>query len=248
MSSSRSIDEDVTRLFNENLRKCTIHMRCEACGQSCGRPYIQTESFTRWLRSRAPKTSSKIYADLLLAAAFRKSPMQMINVEQLTGSQCCLVVFSILFQFGRGDLIPLFIRRKIGDGKLPIPLLELKEILQDERRQASDRGSQSHLRDMGDTDIAEAFNKRQWAFCAATFDDQSSHDHGKDDVVPICRKTLITDKGGTAVLWRVAAQEEFVGQKLRDLSKRTRFKDPDFGWVRDLLMQECCGHDNANRL
>jgi hypothetical protein len=81
-------------------------------------------------------------------------------------------------------------------------------------------------------DIANRFDRAQWQFCPAKFEKGDDIDYiNENRIIPICKKKAINNKGGTAVLWHVAVQEEFLGKKLREAVPSSRFVDSEFGPV-----------------
>ena len=192
---------------------------------TCGRSYVLVAKLTKWLRSKVGYT---IRASRLLQAAYRDraKPGLPITAEQLIPGEhyCCLIVFSILLKIGAGQLVHTFQRAEIVDGALPIDLRSLKIKLA-----------------AVDSNIAEEliskFDEMQWRFCAVKFDLDISRDYVKNRIIPICRKERINSKGGTAQLWQIEVQEEFVGHKLREVALSSRYDDPkdDFGYVSHIL-------------
>jgi hypothetical protein len=83
--------------------------------------------------------------------------------------------------------------------------------------------------------LAIKFNEVQWQFCPAKFELEMGRDFEKDRVIPICKKEIINTKGGTATLWQLEVLEEFVGDKLRETARNSRYNNPNdrFGYVSD---------------
>lgn len=192
--------------FKEVLRDCTV----EAV---CGRPCIQVSKLIRWLESDAQPGVSRVEILLDYAYRNRRSPTPPLRADDVCkGEDSCALVFSILLELDHGELIDLFENRGLCDKRLPIPLSDLKD-----------------LRDHG-FPYAEDFNRKQWAFCPANFDYHSRNYHS-DRIIPICKREEINDKGGTARLWQIAVQEEFVKPNLRDRVPNSKFHDERFGCV-----------------
>ena len=207
MTELRAATHNATlREFKDVLRDCTVEA---LCGRSC----IRVAKLTRWLESDAQPGVSRV--EILLDYAYRKStsPTPPLRSDDVCkGEDSCALVFSILLELDQGELIDLFENRGLCDKRLPIPLSDLKD-----------------LKDHGFS-YAEEFNRKQWAFCPAYFDYHSRNYH-KDRIIPICKREEISDKGGTARLWQIAVQEEFVKQSLREKVPNSKFSDDRFGCV-----------------
>ena len=215
MFSSDMNTEAIIKQFTGKLDEYT---RKSACGQD----FILVEKLQGWLRS--PLGEEGTYADRLLhRVAYSKRhlpgvPMTPDNFKP--GDECCLLVFCILQSIGRGDLINIFSRKGKIDRLLPISRHDLNALVDD----------------VDDADLLSKFFELQHRFRPAKFDLHVQTDWNEDMVVPIYRKNLIKE-GGTAQLWQIDIPEEFVGQKLRDVSSGSRFnagseEDPD--WVSHL--------------
>jgi len=79
--------------------------------------------------------------------------------------------------------------------------------------------------------LAMRFDEMQWRFCPAILELGMSREFGRDRVMPICGKEEINTKGGTAKLWQIKVQEEFVDPKLRNAALSAKFPDENFGNV-----------------
>jgi hypothetical protein len=206
--------------FRAKLRDCTVHA-------ACGRNYVRTAMLTNWLRDKAGPGSNTTRAARLLRAAYRDriGPGLPISSEELSsGEACCLVVFSILLELRLGQLVDRFQRLGIVDMRLPVDLLSLQDKVSAMDLPKTEGGWKG---------LAERFDDMQWRFCPARFDHRVGREHPKNMILPIFKKEEINDKGGTACLWQIAVQEEFVGQKIRDAVRNSRFYDrrDNFGWV-----------------
>jgi hypothetical protein len=211
----------VIRDFQATLRDCTVPA-------ACSRSYVRTTKLTEWLKGQVGPSSHTTQASLLLEAAYRhrKQPNPPVSSEEISsGENCCLLVFSILLKLGLGELIDRFQRVSIVDKNLPID----PEILQN-RLQAMDLAPYQ-LANVAN--LAEEFDAIQWRFCPAMFDFRVGLDHLPNRIIPIFKKEKINDKGGTAQLWQISVQEEFVSGKIRKACSNSRFHDAKdgFGWV-----------------
>jgi hypothetical protein len=201
-----SLHSATLREFKEVLRGCTVEALC-------GRPCVRVAKLIKWLESDAQPGVSRVEILLDYAYRNRRSPAPPLRADDICkGEESCTLVFSILLELGHGELIDLFENRGLCDKRLPIPLSDL-----------------NNLKDRGFS-FAEEFNKKQWAFCPANFDDHSRYYHS-DRIIPICKREEISDKGGTARLWQIAVQEEFVKTNLKERVPNSKFSDDTFGWV-----------------
>jgi hypothetical protein len=209
------------REFKEVLEGCTVKALC-------GRPYVRVTRLIKWLENDAQPGISRVEILLDYAYRNRRSPAPPLRADDVCkGEESCALVFSILLGLGHGELIDLFENRGLCDKRLPIPLSDLKDL--------KDRGFP----------YAEEFNKKQWAFCPANFDYHSRNYHG-DRIIPICKREEISDKGGTARLWQIAVQEEFVKESLKERVPNSKFPDGTFGWVSRASQQKCRFRNRAS--
>ena len=208
-------DMDKKEIQEEFIGKLKEHKREAACG----RHFILVDRLQDWLRS--PIGGKGTYASRLLHRVaysnWHKPGLPISSDKFKPGDDCCLLVFSILLNLERGDLIDVFSQKKLVDRLLPIPRHELDAIAND--------GDHSGL--------SSAFFELQHLFRPASFDLHDRNIWGEDKVVPIYRKIPIK-AGGTAKLWQIDVPEEYVGHALRDISSGSRFnagseEDPD--WV-----------------
>lgn len=204
--------------FREKREELTVIPHCSECA-GCGRPYIQVEKLRNWLKEKWSKNTDISWADLCLEASNQGNYAGSLTLSDINApGRECLLVFSILCEIGAPGLIREFQRQGLTDTKLPITLLELETDL-------------SQLSIDNASFLAEKFDERQWAFCPAKFDWSSPFACKKPTVLPICKRGILSNKGGTALLWQIAVQEEFVAPNLRRISARSQFDDPDFGIV-----------------
>jgi len=204
--------------FQATLRDCTVQA-------ACGRSYVRTTKLTEWLNGQVGSNSQ---ASLLLGAAYRhrKQPHPPVSSEEISsGDNCCLLVFSILLELGKGELIDHFQRLSIVDRLLHIDRQTLETKLQ------AMELAPNQLPDVAS--LAEQFDAIQWRFCPAMFEFRVGLNHPPNKIIPFFKKEKINDKGGTAQLWQVAVQEEFVSDKIRKAVPNSRFHDATdgFGYV-----------------
>ncbi|KAJ9602690.1 hypothetical protein H2200_012884 [Cladophialophora chaetospira] len=208
---------DVERTFRDRLQHFTVTPVCGEC-RDCGRRrrYIQVEKLRNWLKEKCPQKPDTTWADQCLEAANQGYNAGSLSLGDINArGRECLLVFSILYDIGEPSLIQYFQMRNLTDTKLPISLLELETEL---------KGSSPNA-----AQLAQKFDKRQWAFCPTSFDWSSRFNCKKQEILPICRRAVLSRRGGTALVWQIAVQEEFVGPKLRTLSAKSKFYDEKFG-------------------
>jgi hypothetical protein len=187
-------EQPVYELFLSRLKSFT------ARGVS-GQPYIHRSLLIDWLLSK--HSSQTTYLDLLLDFAYSDCIIVPVEAHQLSSSsRSSLLVFSLLLELGRGDLIHHFLRRALTDSKLPFSMTSLK--------QAQMSGDHSET-----VDLAGQIFDKQWAYCPLTFDLNMGLDLPSATVIPIQQKLRINSKGATASIWEVTIPEEFVGDSLR---------------------------------
>jgi len=191
----------------------------------CGRAYVLVSRLTRWLNSKCP-SADYTQADRLLAAAYQKRAMTIpglpISKDDLCDrSEGCLVLFSLLLDLGRGELIHELHGREKFDRKFPIDLAQLRSI----------------FRDMGIADaekVAEQFDRLQWKYFPAMLNGQKGRQYPQNQILPFTKRAPINEKGGTAQLFQIEVLEEFVGSRLRDSMKESRYdvtgEDDDDGF------------------
>jgi hypothetical protein len=189
-----------------------------------GRSYVLVEELQKWMRETSlAQLDNKFVTntDLLAHAAyFGRRDFPPIVPSQISdpGADCCVIVFSILLDLELGHLIDLFSKKTIVDCRLPQDLSSLKKKL---------KGLQNGEQ------VAERFNGRQWKFCPAIFSLNMEREYFENQIIPICRKTHL-NSGGTAHVWQIVVQAEFVDKKLRNLLDEDAFAsyvDKDYGPV-----------------
>ncbi|EXJ58240.1 serine/threonine protein kinase [Cladophialophora yegresii CBS 114405] len=178
----------------------------------CGRQYIQVQNLKRWmLEGRVDGQPTKV--DRLLFACCRsKNSFSLLSDKITEGPWKCLLVFSILLELGNGALIEDLRSPEVNDDRLPVPLAVL------ERRTVFARYPE----------LLRRFEKAQWKYCPLTFEPNERQSLTADHIVPICRKKKINE-GGTARIYEIVVQEEFVTEALAKAVPRSRFVDEDYG-------------------
>ncbi|KAF3053232.1 hypothetical protein E8E11_000162 [Didymella keratinophila] len=198
---TRALDDFKTKLRGKEFSVTAVD----------GRVYVLVDKLQKWLRAPAgsdsPEYRSATNIHLLAHAAhfgscdsgaFSPLPREPASIAE-PGRNCCLLVFSILLDLDRGGLLDTFAHHDIRDKGLPIALSELKH----------------KLRNIEDGDqIANEFNARQWSFCPAYFSEHMDEGYFEDHIIPVCRTQKI-NSGGTADVWQICVQREFVDAHLR---------------------------------
>ena len=118
------------------------------------------------------------------------------------GEPSALLVFAILLELSSGAFIDWFLRYDL-DSSLPIDLLQVRTKLSE------------FLPDSVAEHFAERFDRKQWRYCAVTFELGMSKEYERNRILPFCTKKPIMTKGGMADLWCIQVHEEFVGEDLR---------------------------------
>ena len=196
-------EQSVYELFSSKLESFT------ACNFS-GQRYIHRSLLIDWLLSK--HTSQATYLDLLLDFAYSNCIVVPVEARQLSISgKSSLLVFSLLLELGRGDLVHYFLRSGLTDSKLPFSMTILK--------QAKTSGDRSKT-----FDLTRQIFERQWAYCPLTFDLGMGIDLPSSTVIPIQQRQQINSKGGTATIWQIVVHEEFVGNSLRQETAAAKFK------------------------
>jgi len=104
-----------------------------------------------------------------------------------------------LLEIGSGKSIEHFMTQDLIDRRLPMSLYKLR----------------THLRDIPNgEELARKFDQEQWKFCPARFELDMDVDYVEQTILPVCKKDLV-GKGGTAEVWKIAIQEEFVSESLK---------------------------------
>ena len=191
--------DDIMRDFREKVKSCEIT-------GICGRPFIRVDKLKTWLSENVVR---------LLEAAYRSQDEPALPIDpDYVRRNDSLLIFSILLQLDRGNLIDRFHMLGLGD-YLPIELSSLKARLGDLGISAADADS-----------LAERFDKQQWRYCPAKFRLNARRNYLPSHIIPISKKEPINAKGGTATVWQIEVLEEFVEERLRKVVPTSRFGEP----------------------
>lgn len=209
-----------TQILNHNDPISDFKVKLDECTMKgvCGRDYILVRKLTEWLKSQKGDTSEgENQVARLLYQTYRNNgqPEFPISAEQVcAANNCAILVFSILLDIGYGHLIKDFHRHQIVDNQLPSPFQKL-------------RAAFKSLRSPDVVDLAaRKFYNRQWAFSPATFDLHLGQEWAENRVIPICNKEEI-NVGGTAKVYQIEVQEEFVSGQLKEVVSASRYNNPN---------------------
>jgi hypothetical protein len=197
-------------LFQQKLKSLTKQA-------ACGRSFVFVEELKKWLLdldyNRVGDLLNEAYAGHALL------PAPNISEHISIGSDCSLLVFSILLSIRQGHLIHIFIRKDIVDRNL-----RTEQAAEAHIRKFLER---EHIQDAAE--VARKFAQTKWSFCAPVFDLRMGHDYGTEVVLPIHKMRSMSDKGGTANLWEISVPEEFISEKLRKAVADSRYWDKKLG-------------------
>jgi len=135
----------------------------------------------------------------------------------------CIKIFSILLKMGWGCLVHLFRSQQKCDHNLPIDIHNLNRIFQTILKKLSSR--QIYF-DPGA--LADEFDELQSQFCPAKFELEEESSFDQKQIIPIVKKSILSNKGGTAVLWQIEVLQEFVTDKLAAAVPQSQY-DPQDG-------------------
>ncbi|KAF2434232.1 kinase-like protein [Tothia fuscella] len=205
--------------FKTKVKNCMVKAVCQ-------REYVRVNRLKSWMRSAVSPGSKEIWAARLHHAAyFGKvfSGFEPITIEKLCdeGDDCCLVVFIILLCIDKGYLIDRVEHEEMVDRGMPFKLKLLETSIE---------SITSTLPDEEARGLTSKFDNHQWRFSPVIFDFELSRDYHQNRILPICLWEPI-NKGGTAEVWQILVQEEFVTKRLgSEVSSEARFEHETYGW------------------
>jgi len=171
-----------------------------------------------WMREQLQRLIDYVYKDDL------GRPFEAADIDGR--SQCrYLLVWAILLNIETGDYgkyIEAFRTHHIDDRKIPVKVTELKEVLE---RNNSEASFLEHL--------CKEFGEQQWRYLAVQFEFNMNTDCLEKSILPICKKARIK-AGGSAEVWQIAVQEEFVDGRLREAVRSNPhaiYYDEEYGKV-----------------
>ena len=206
----------------DELRQKTKEYTVEA---ACGRQYVRAEALTAWMRTELHRLMDHVYKDDY------RVPFEAVDINgQYSGKY--LLVWAILLNIETGDYgkhIQSFRTHSIDDRRIPVNLTDLRGVL--ERNHSDNTVSADPL--------CKEFMKHQWKYCPIKFERNMNTDCLEQEILPICKKKPIK-AGGTAEVWQIAVQEEFVGVRLREAlrgNNHASYHDEKYGKVCSYLHQ-----------
>ena len=199
----------------DELRRKTKECTVKAV---CGRYYVRAEALKSWMREELQRLIDYVYKD-----DYRK-PFEVADIDGRSHWQY-LLVWATLLNIETGDYgkhIESFRTHRIDDRKIPVKVTELREIFE---RNNSDASLVAHL--------CKEFGEQQWRYRAVQFERNMNANCLEQEILPICKKAKIK-AGGSAEVWQIAVQEEFVDDRLRKAvcnNPHAIYHDSEYGRV-----------------
>ena len=227
--------------FSHSLKNHWTYSAKVACYQDCKSPeecscrkrFVHAAEVVRWMNRK--ESSDSVESNDAIPNAGRLlneihkdmkniSSLFLVDSKQiLEGPHRCVLVFGILLEQDYGHLIKLFQSAGIFDRILAESAFR-KESL---RNKLLEKG-------ILDVDkIIERFEKAKWAYLSPELTlHMEGIFEGDDYVLPFCRRKRVNDKGGTAAVYHVLVQKQFVvDPDLQQALEKSLIQDPDYGDV-----------------
>jgi len=153
-----------------------------------------------------------------------RKPFEVADIDGRSHWQY-LLVWATLLNIETGDYgkhIESFRTHRTDDRKIPVKVTELREIFE---RNNSDASLVAHL--------CKEFGEQQWRYRAVQFERNMNANCLEQEILPICKKAKIK-AGGSAEVWQIAVQEEFVDDRLRKAvcnNPHAIYHDSEYGRV-----------------
>jgi hypothetical protein len=204
-------------LFQATLKRLTVVPIVQVDDQkrkAVERQFILTKQLEKSLNEKVPSGGYR-FAEELLVCVYEKEDPIPIKIERLLAShkRSCLLTFCILLELGQGNLLHQFVRHDVCDKALPLDLKALRQILE-------------KFQPAGSSDLAEAFDNKQWKYFPAFLESDLSGSWHSQRILPFCDRELINDKGSTAEIHQIAVPEEYVDDQLSKFA--IKFRHPEF--------------------
>ena len=184
----------------------------------CKRKYIQVSKLLEWMNEEVPiatlGVSTKNIDRLLASCQRRRGGFSQDSKGFAKGGSPCVLIFSILLELNAGHLVHDLRRQGWNDHQLPLDLAQLE-------RNKTLRTSPG---------LAQQFNDAQWKYCPLRFGVTEEVDIPREHIVPICVKQRINE-GGTAFIYQIFVQAEFLDVELKRTVAHSRYDDPNYGPV-----------------
>jgi hypothetical protein len=199
----------------DELRRKTKEFTVEAV---CKRRYVRAEALKAWMRNELQRLIDHVYKD-----DYRK-PFEAADIDGQSHSEY-LLVWAILLNIETGDYgryIEFFRKHRIDDRRIPVKIPDLREVFQ---RYKLDASVVAHL--------CKEFGEQQWRYRAVQFELNMNPDCLEQEILPICKRAKIK-AGGSAEVWQIAVQEEFVDDRLREAVRNNPhavYQDSEYGKV-----------------
>jgi len=211
--------QDPDRDFEHAVASCTIKTATEAGG----RPYVRPSRLYEWWQGETTfNEQPTTQATRLLHHVYRNWSAHSHSVtmtrDTLFGNNPCIIIFSILLEIGWGDLIHRFRNFEKFDKSLPFRKSDLESYI----REMATRPHRLRRRIPNPDDVSAKFFEAQWKFCPVKFTGEEQ-DISSHSIIPIHRKELITEKGGTAKLFQIEVLSEFVVGNLREAAENFKY-------------------------
>ena len=190
----------------------------------CGRRYVLIHRLKRWMNERDHEHHPTNAGQLLRAAysSYNRNRVQPVDSRDIAK---CLLIFAILLQNGRGELVHLFKEAGIDDARLPrLSTYDFRLL------QGLSRAERMELEDL--------FERDRWAFCPVEIkSDMKKASIDARSIMPFCKKEGINGKGGTATVFQVLIQEEFIAERLQEKILHSRIEDDELGVCYELALK-----------
>ncbi|KAH8724817.1 hypothetical protein GQ44DRAFT_727596 [Phaeosphaeriaceae sp. PMI808] len=235
----RTLNEYKDLLKNVWTRSVACQNQCdppEAC--SCQRRVVHVEAMKQWWLSRAPESSDQMkllrLLDDMALPSHRTFPLEFQTY--FSGQHSCLKVFSLLLSQGQGDLIDRFYDSNMNDKYLAIMRKSTDESLRDNLRQ---------IRTPDEVEeILENFHKERGAFCPLELTLHMNRNlQDTQSIPPFCHKVKMGNKGGTASIYWVAVQKDFIlDEHLKDAISASLYTDDVYGDCYQMVLKSYSGN------
>lgn len=193
----------------------------------CGRRFVNHYKLLAWMAKTDTNETGKNVGRLLRELHQLRTNKPLFydsSIKIATSENPALLVFGILLELGHGNLIHAFRNANIIDKHLESAPLYYEDLEHELEK--------DHLAAAEIEGIIRDFDVKRWSFNPVTINyDMSRSLRGGQWVLPFLKKESINDKGGTAEVYQVLIQEDYINAALRDAIKKSRFHDKDLGWV-----------------
>lgn len=175
--------------------------------------------------TKKTKTNLELLLDFFhddIWAIHQRPPPSVHDI--ITDNRRCIRVFAILLEKGYGKLIKFFRDAHIFDEDLPnlnTSSPKYKNLTKDLKNRNVDNPGR----------VIDAFESAKWSYCPVTITFGLEEMFERGHILPFMRMEAVNEKGGTASVYQVCVQKEFIDPKLRKVLNRAAYTDPEFGEV-----------------